>query len=155
MKVYRGFPQRLHHKVPDWVEDGALFHLRIALDRNVMQRTLIDPPLGTALLEGAKLYESINRWHIKIFLLMPDHLHTILSFPESESMGGIVGDWKRFYKCNHAVEWQEDFFDHRLRRDERGEQLSAKLDYIRQNPVVSGLCLRAEDWPWVIEDKSR
>jgi putative transposase len=151
MKVYRGFPQRLHHKVPDWVEDGALFHIRIALDRDIAQRPLIDPPLGTALLEGAKLYEAIHRWHLTIFLLMPDHLHTILSFPREESMGRLIGDWKRFYKRNHTVEWQEDFFDHRLRDDERGEQLSIKLDYIRRNPVVAGLCQRPEDWPWVID----
>jgi hypothetical protein len=47
--------------------------------------------------------------------------------------------------------WQEGYFDHRLRDDERGEQLSAKINYIRQNPVVTGLCSDAADWPWVIE----
>jgi hypothetical protein len=38
MKIYRGFPQRLHHRVPHWVEGGALFHIRIALDRENEQR---------------------------------------------------------------------------------------------------------------------
>jgi len=38
-----------------------------------------------------------------------------------------------------------------LRADERGIQLSAKLSYLRQNPVVAGLCASAEDWPWVID----
>jgi hypothetical protein len=47
--------------------------------------------------------------------------------------------------------WQERYFDHRLRSDERGTQFSAKLNYIRQNPVAAGLCTRAEDWPWVID----
>jgi hypothetical protein len=37
MKIYRGFPQRLHHKVPHWVEPGAVFHIRIALDREKEQ----------------------------------------------------------------------------------------------------------------------
>jgi hypothetical protein len=40
---------------------------------------------------------------------------------------------------------------YRLRDDERGEQLAAKIDYIRQNPVVPGLCATVEDWPWWIE----
>ena len=31
--IYRGFPQRLHHRVPHWVEPGALFHIRIGLER--------------------------------------------------------------------------------------------------------------------------
>jgi len=38
MKIYRVFPQRLHHRVPHWVEGGALFHIRIALDRENEQR---------------------------------------------------------------------------------------------------------------------
>jgi hypothetical protein len=47
--------------------------------------------------------------------------------------------------------WQEGYFDHRLRNDERGEQLSAKMNYIRQNPVAAAWCAKAEDWPWVID----
>src|SRR5882724_2724022 len=27
--LYRGFPFKLHHELPSWVEDGALFHIRI------------------------------------------------------------------------------------------------------------------------------
>jgi hypothetical protein len=49
------------------------------------------------------------------------------------------------------VTWQEGYFDHRLRDDERGEQLSMKIDYIRENPVAAGLCERSEDWPWIVE----
>jgi len=30
-------------------------------------------------------------------------------------------------------------------------QLSAKMNYIRHNPVAAGLCARAENWPWIIE----
>jgi len=33
MKSYRDFPERLHHRVPHWVEPGGLFHIRIRLDR--------------------------------------------------------------------------------------------------------------------------
>lgn len=65
-------------------------------------------------------------------------------------MSKAIGDWKHFHSRKHAIVWQEGYFDHRLRDDERGEQLSAKVDYIRQNPVVAGLCAQAEDWPWVI-----
>jgi len=43
------------------------------------------------------------------------------------------------------------YFDHRLRDDERGEQLSIKMDYIRANPVAAGLCTKTEDWPWFLD----
>src|SRR5438445_11344064 len=56
--------------------------------------------------------------------------------------------------AEHGVVWQEGYFDHRLRDDERGEQLSIKMDYIRQNSVAAGLCVKAEDWPWIIANSS-
>jgi len=134
MKSYRGFPERLHHRVPHWVEPGALFHIRIRLDREKQQRTLIDPSLAPALLDSAKFYERTMRWHIKLFLLMPDHVHAVLSFPRDKLMSEVIRDWKRFHTRTHRVMWQEGYFDHRLRPDERGTQFSAKLNYIRQNP---------------------
>jgi putative transposase len=151
VNIYRGFPQRLHHRVPPWVDPGALFHIRIAVDREKEQRPLTEPALGRAILHSAKFYEAKMRWHITLFLLMPDHLHALLSFALDESMSEVVRDWKRFHTRRNGVPWQEGYFDHRLRADERGTQLSAKMNYIRQNPVVGGLCAKAEDWPWVID----
>ncbi len=149
--IYRGFGGRLHHSVPDWVEDGALFHIRIAIDRAQKQPPLTDPPLGRVLLESAKFYEARARWFITAFLLMPDHIHGLLSFARQDAMSDVIGDWKRFHARKHRVSWQEGYFDHRLRNDERGEQLAAKIDYIRQNPVAAGLCTAASEWRWWIE----
>ena len=151
MKIFRGFPQRLHHRVPHWVEPGALFHIRIALDREKEQKALTDPALAQGIFDSAKFYEARMRWHITLFLLTPDHLHALLSFPRDESMSEVIRDWKRFHERMNHVVWQEGYFDHRLRDDERGEQLFAKMNYIRENPVAAGLCAKAEDWPWVID----
>src|SRR5438034_8978603 len=73
MPTYRGFPAKLHHRVPHWVEPGSLFHIRIALDREKAQKLLIAPRLGKALLDSARFYEVKQCWHITLFLLMPDH----------------------------------------------------------------------------------
>jgi len=151
MKIYRGFPERLHHRVPHWVEPGALFHVRIALDREKEQKALTHPALAQAILDSAKFYQTKGRWHITLFLLMPDHLHAILSFARDQSMSDVIRDWKRFHAHMNHVFWQEGYFDHRLRADERGAQLTAKMNYIRQNPVAAGLCAKAEDWPWIID----
>jgi putative transposase len=149
--IYRGFASKLNHEVPHWVEPGAPFHIRIRLDLAVKQRSLIVPPSATSILDSARFYEAKQRWHIMIFLLMPDHIHAILSFARDEALNKVVGQWKHFHRHTNEVRWQEGFFDHRLRDDERGEQASAKLEYIRQNPVVKGLCAKPEDWPWVID----
>ena len=149
--LYRGFPSKLHHGVPHWVEIGALFHIRIAIDCEKEHKSLTAPPLAQALLDSARFYEAKQRWHITLFLLMPDHLHALLSFASDQSMSKIVGHWKHFQSRKHGIIWQEGYFDHRLRDDERGVQLSAKMKYIRHNPVAAGLCARAENWPWIIE----
>jgi REP element-mobilizing transposase RayT len=149
--IYRGFPERLHHNVPHWVEPGALFHIRIRLDREKEQRPLTTPPLAQVILESVRFYEATMKWHVTIFLLMPDHLHALLAFGRDKSMSETIQGWKRFHRRVNHVTWQEGYFDHRLRADERGTQLSIKVDYIRQNPVAAGLCAKANDWHWIID----
>jgi hypothetical protein len=58
VKIYQGFPRRLHYIVPPWVEPGAVFHIRIALDREKQQRALIDSAVGKSILDSAKFYEA-------------------------------------------------------------------------------------------------
>jgi putative transposase len=151
--IYRGFPSKLHHDVPHWVEPNSLFHIRIRIDRDKRQKPLTDGLLGTTLLKSAEFYDSKLRWHIAVFLLMPDHVHALLAFQRDESMSRVIADWKHFHTRKNRIEYQVGFFDHRLRDDERAEQLQAKANYIRQNPVAAGLCASVEEWPWVI-DKS-
>ena len=79
-----------------------------------------------------------------------------ITFTRCWPFGGTVNEpchWRleTFSRAKNRIEWQEGFFDHRLRDDERGEQLQAKVNYIRQNPVVAGLCASIEEWPWVID----
>ena len=66
-------------------------------------------------------------------------------------MSRVVGDWKKWNTQQHGVLWQENFFDHRLRREESIEE---KAVYIRRNPVVKGLCSSPDQWPWVLDAQS-
>jgi len=67
MKIYRGFPQRLHHRAPPWIQPCALFHIRIAVDREKEQMALTELALGRAVLDSGKFYEAKMRWHITLF----------------------------------------------------------------------------------------
>jgi putative transposase len=107
--------------------------------------------LAEAILDSAKFYERKMRWHITLFVLMRDHLHAVLSFPRGKAMSDVIREWKRFHTRANDLMWQEGYFDHRLRADECGAQLTAKLNYIRNNPVAAALCERVEDWPWAID----
>jgi hypothetical protein len=89
--------------VPHWVQPGALFHIRIRLDREKEEKPLIDLALARRILDSAKFYETKQRWHIRLFLLMPDHLHAILSFARDKSMREVIRDWKRFHTRTKQV----------------------------------------------------
>ena len=79
-------------------------------------------------------------------LLMPDHLHALLSFNPEREMSKVVGAWKHYHARQNDIVWQQGYFDHRLRSD---ESLDEKARYIRSNPLAGGLCEKAQDWPWV------
>ena len=78
---------------------------------------------------------------------MPDHLHFVASFPETDMrMQTIVSKWKEWTAKSLGIRWQRDFFEHRLCREESAQE---KADYILENPVRAGLVSRWEDWPYV------
>jgi len=77
---------------------------------------------------------------------MPDHIHLMVSFPDLPSFSGVIGSWKHWLSRKHHITWQENFFDHRIRKE---ESFAEKADYILQNPVRAGLIAKAEDWPYL------
>ena len=142
----RLFPRALHHQLPTWVDPcGAVFHIRIRV-AIINSIPLSNEELAPKLLISVQEYAREKIWWPSIFLLMPDHIYALLSFNPARKMSRIVGDWKKWNHEKHRVIWQDNFFDHRIRRD---ESLQEKAIYIRRNPVVKGCCTKPEDWPWV------
>ena len=145
------YPERLFHKTPSWVEDGAVFHIRIRCASENMVN-LTESEVAAALLNSATFYADKGRWFIHLFLLMSDHIHALLLFPKEEVMSRVIGDRKRYQRKEHGVRWQDDFFDHRIRNT---AEYFEKVEYIRRNPVVKGLCEKPENWTWVVESNPR
>ncbi len=148
MSTAKVYPRRPHHELPSWVDSsGAVFHVRIrtAKENSV---PLTDRSLAPKLLDSVLEYVRRQiRWP-SLFLIMPDHIHALLSFDAARRMSRVVGDWKKWNHQENGVLWQDNFFDHRLRHD---ESLNQKAVYIRRNPVVKGLCSRPEEWPWLLD----
>ena len=138
------FPRRLHHKTPGWVRAGALFHVRVRVHAE-QHPPLTVPKLADDLLEAARRYHDLDRWWCELFLLMPDHLHAMLVFPSEPGMALVMRDWKRGTARFQGVNWQDNFFDHRIRNHKERDETWL---YIRRNPVVKGLCSDVEMWPW-------
>ncbi len=144
-RFYHGFGGKLYHDVPSWVRDDAIFHVRIRCERTQIT-PLTSSEIAPSLLESARFYQSQQRWWLNVFVLMPDHLHALLSFPRDEDMTRVIASWKRYHARNSGIHWQENFFEHRVRNHDG--QLQKNREYILQNPVVLGLCASVEEWPW-------
>ena len=138
--------RRLCHVPPAWVKFSSLYFITICCERRGINQ-LCFPKVGGDLLKSAMFYHETQRWWMDTFLLMPDHLHGLLAFPKMEDLGTVFRMWKGYQYKQLRIEWQEGFFDHRLRSDESAEE---KRQYILLNPVRAGLVARAEDWPYVI-----
>ena len=129
---------------PGWVKEGALFHVRVRIAPECAM-ALTAPDLASKLLKSAVDYHIQSRWWCELFLLMPDHLHALLAFPRDPGMAVVVRNWKRGAARMQGVRWQDNFFDHRIRSKAEAQE---KWLYIRLNPVVKGLCVKMEDWPY-------
>jgi putative transposase len=91
-------------------------------------------------------YVTSAKWWARLFLAMPDHAHALLSFPAAERMDSVIRNWKRFVAKKAEIEWQDGFFDHRLRDN---ENFLLKAEYIRMNPVRAGLVADPREWKYV------
>ena len=112
------------------------------------------------------------RLYIYAYVIMPDHVHLLLSEPQPDGGPlkpgfGLSGDcdWLRRPQDNTLADavkslkqgvsrrwigkaehfWQKRYYDFNVRSYRQFEQ---KVRYIHNNPVKRGLCDHPEDWPW-------
>jgi REP element-mobilizing transposase RayT len=143
--------KKIPHTVPQWVLDGSWFFITIKCippGRN----QLCQAGVGEGILAAMAHNHEKLVWHCRLCLLMPDHLHAIIAFPREPGMATTIRNWKKFTTIKHGIEWQRDFFDHRLRDWHELEEMTS---YILMNPVRKGLCERMEDWIWVYRPADR
>ncbi|MBP6508425.1 MAG: transposase [Opitutaceae bacterium] len=137
----------LPHGTPSWVRAGAVFFITLCC-RVRGENGLCRREIAAAIFEAVNFRQHTLRWHMHLLLLMPDHLHALVSFPKQEEMRKVMAGFKEATAKRGGVDWQRDFFDHRLRND---RSLEEKADYIRMNPVRKGLVASPADWKWVWE----
>jgi putative transposase len=97
-----------------------------------------------------------TRYLLHAWVIMPNHVHLLLSLGESIDLGKTVASWKRFTstKINRQDQssgpvWQKDYFD-RLIRD--WDHFINVARYIRGNPVKTKLpegSFKLYEAPWV------
>ena len=99
-------------------------------------------PVAAEMLESARFYHEHGRWFLNLFLIMPDHLHMLASFPNGR-VKETCGAWKGYLRKTLGVRFQSDCFEHRIRNE---AEFAEKQNYICQNPVRKGLVASADEW---------
>ena len=146
--TFLGCPrERLPHDIPLWVDPHKEIYFITINCRRRFQNQLALPEVADALFETVQYRQERFLWWPHLFLLMPDHLHALLSFPPSnQKIRGLISKWKEWTNKRIGIVWQDDFFEHRLRRDESRTQ---KADYILANPVRAKIVSHPDEWPYV------
>jgi REP element-mobilizing transposase RayT len=142
-------PERksLPHEIPLWVDpQKEIYFITINCETRGTNQLAADK-VAAALFETIRHRQDHDFWWPHIFLLMPDHVHALVSFPPSDKpIRLIVRKWKEWTAKTIGIKWQRDFFEHRLRQEESRRE---KADYILQNPVRKKLVANVGDWPFI------
>lgn len=140
-------PERktLPHETPSWVLDGSEYFITICTYPRVKNQ-LCHAEIAEQIRSAFWFYQNRGDLWVHLLLLMPDHLHAILSFNREPGMQTSIKEFKKYTAKRLGIIWQRDFFDHRLRA---GESITEKARYIRMNPVRAGLIETPDEWPHV------
>jgi putative transposase len=116
--------------------------------RTANQRRLFQPTKNAELfLETLKHYRKEGHYKLHDFVVMPDHVHLLLT-PQDTAIERAIGLIKGGFSHRLASKlpvWQRGFTDHRIRDR---EDFDIRRQYIQQNPVRSNLVPSAELFPY-------
>ncbi len=126
-------------------EIRTFFITTVTADRRRLFQTDANANLFLQLLNEDR---AKSRYAIHAFVLMPDHVHLLLTpAPDvsiERAMQFIKGGFSFRLKSKMPV-WEKSFSLHRI---EDPRDYDSHRDYIHENPVRARLCERAEGYAW-------
>ncbi|MBK8091980.1 MAG: transposase [Verrucomicrobiaceae bacterium] len=141
----KGWKMRVQELPPDLM---AEYHERFttrwheALDASHGACVLSQPEIAD-IVANSLLHFDGDRYEMLDFVIMPNHVHLLATFPDKAAMIVQCDSWKHFTarQINATLGlqgrfWQQDAFDHLVRHEGQFRRLR---DYIAQNPVRAGL----------------
>ena len=132
----------------------SCYHRRRLLDPDVCKRVVLGV-LNTCLSKQSARCVG--------FVLMPDHVHAVVWFPECGQLSLFMKQWKQqsSVRAKRALRescpayageinpadpfWQRKYYDFNLYSDKK---LREKVEYMHLNPVRAGLVDDPCQWPW-------
>ncbi|OFV91998.1 MAG: hypothetical protein A3H28_16900 [Acidobacteria bacterium RIFCSPLOWO2_02_FULL_61_28] len=116
------------------------------------RKLFIKPPVCEIVIETLFHYRDKQSYLLHSFVLMPDHIHLILTPGPNISLERAVqfvkgGSARRISQAlNYRLPvWQRGYTDHHIRD---AQDYQNHVRYIEANPVKAGLALSAKEYPW-------
>jgi len=116
---------------------------------------LTNPTACRIFVEALESARKLLRYRVYGYVVMPEHVHLLLSEPESTTLAAALrsvklSTVKQFRAETHSTGhgspfWQTRYYDRNIRDY---QEFVMKLRYLHRNPVKRGLCSSPEEWPW-------
>jgi putative transposase len=108
---------------------------------------LSSPEAKTVLQGVIEKIRNRYRFHIFGYVIMPEHVHLLLSEPELKPLNVALAVIKREVSSLLVEKplWLPRYYDFNIFTNAKSME---KLRYIHRNPVTRGLAKRPEDYPW-------
>ena len=127
--------------------DGHLHFLTFSCYRRLP--FLDDDPSRICVEKVLETYRQKHHFDIHGYVLMPEHVHLLVSEPETGSLDSTLrvlkGETSKRLKGERNQFWQRRYYDFNVFSEAKRIE---KLKYMHRNPVTQGLVPRPEDWPW-------
>jgi putative transposase len=114
------------------------------------QKLLLHEEICALNLKDLEFYRNKYGFLLHGYVIMPDHMHLLLSLKEKGNISKVMRDLKSHtaQMINGLLKrkgtlWQQGFYDHVI-RDER--DFRTRINYIHRNPLTSGLVKDVQDY---------
>lgn len=104
------------------------------------------------MVQTALLHFDTVRYWLSAWVVMPNHVHVLLTPNSQWSLSKIMKNMKSYtaHEANKLLGrvgpfWMEDYFDRYIRN---AKHFSNAIRYIENNPVKAGLVKKPSDWPF-------
>ena len=122
------------------------------LDRGTGDCHLRHPNVARLVADSLQHFHT-QRYTLHAWVVMPNHVHALLTPLGRHALGDIVKSWKQFSALRTKPLlgltldrfWQPEAYDRWVRDAAEHERIA---QYIHQNPVKACLCEHPSDWPW-------
>jgi REP element-mobilizing transposase RayT len=152
-------PQKVISKWKHELKSLSYEQERILLQRRIEK--YLDLGYGSAALKQVKIATMVqdsllkfdgSRYRLFAWVVMPNHVHTLMTRSENDSLEDIFQSFKSYtaHEANRILHrrgrfWMEEYFDRYIRNE---KHFANTLRYIEDNPVRAKLCKKASDWPF-------